>query len=113
MGFSDIFSNLKLDTWYKVFVYLGGLVLIISLFVEVKGIANTQLQLLSAGFFFIGIGEWKNYKVQSWIKPPNVYTGPTAFIQGSIRKPDLVGIILDITGLVLIVLGVYSIIKGC
>ncbi len=111
MGFSDIFQNLKIDTWYKVFVYLGGVVLVISLFVEVKGITNTQLQLLSAGCFFIGIGEWKNHKVEVWTKPPNVYTGPAALIQVPIRKADMIGIILDVVGLVLIIFGGWNIIK--
>ena len=109
---SGIFRNLKLDTWYKAFVYLGGLVLLISFFVEVKGITNTQLQLLAGGCFFIGIGEWKNHKVASWIKPPNVYTGPAALIKVPIRKADWVGRILDTSGLVLVGLGLYSVING-
>jgi len=113
MGLPDIFLNLKIDRWYKVFVYLGGFVLVVSLFVEVRGITNAQLQLISSGFFFIGIGEWKNHKVASWIKPPNVYTGPTALVQVPIRKADLFGICLDIIGLTLIILGVWNIIKGC
>jgi len=110
MEFSNILRNLKIDTWYKAFVYLGGLVLTISFFVEAKGITNTQLQLLSAGVFFVGIGEWKNRKILAYMKPSNAY-GPAALFQKPIRKPDLVGILFDIIGVFLIILGTWSIIK--
>ncbi|RLJ00862.1 MAG: hypothetical protein DRP11_05340 [Candidatus Aenigmatarchaeota archaeon] len=104
MEFSDILRNLKIDTWYKAFVYLGGLVLAISFFVEAKGITNTQLQLLSAGIFFFGIGEWKNHKLL-------VEHRPTVLIQYPIRKPDFFGVILELIGTTLIILSIWSIIK--
>ncbi len=111
MNFSDFFKSLKLDTWYKVFVYLGGIFLTVSFFLEVKGITNWQLQLLAGGIFFLGVGEWKNHKVLSGIKPPNVYTGPAALVSTTVRKPDFFGLFFDFVGLALLGLGVWSIIK--
>lgn len=42
-----ILSGLKLDRWYKVFVYTGLFLFVISLFLPIKGITNSELQLLS------------------------------------------------------------------
>ena len=52
MSLVEFFKSLALDTWYKALVYIGGVVLVLSLFLEVKGISNYQLQLLSAGVFY-------------------------------------------------------------
>jgi hypothetical protein len=111
LSLPDLFKDLKLDSWYKAFVYIGGAVLIISFFIEVKGITNTQLQLLSGGTFLIGIGEWKNHKVVSTIKPPNAYTGPAAYLEYTIRKPDFLGALFDILGIILILVFVWNIVK--
>jgi len=112
MDFSGILKGLKLDVWYKAFVYLGGVVLVLSFFLDVKGIDNLQLQLLAGGCFLIGMGEWKNHKPVSWIKPPNVYTGPAALMTTTVRKPDLVGVLLDILGVALLGVGIWSVINS-
>jgi len=106
----DTFKSLKLDTWYRAFVYLGGVAFLAALFVETKGITNGQLQLLSLGVFLIGIGEWKNHKTESWIKPANAYTGGPALMSAKVRKPDPFGLACEVLGFVLIVLSVISII---
>jgi hypothetical protein len=112
MDFSGILKGLKLDVWYKVFVYLGGIVLVLSFFIDVKGISNLQLQLLAGGCLLIGMGEWKNHKHVSWIKPPNIYTGPAARITKTIREPDFVGVLLNILGVVLLGVGILSVINS-
>jgi len=111
MDVSKVLDSLKIDTWYKALVYLGGVVLGCSLFLDVKGITNQQLQLLSSGVFLFGLGEWKNHKVIAGFKPPNAYTGPAAFMQTKVRGADFFGILLDLIGLALIGLGVWSLIK--
>lgn len=108
---TDFFKSLKLDAWYMVFVYLGGILLILSIFVPTQWITNKQLILFSAGILLIGLGEWKNHKYHSWIKPPNAYTGPAAFMQAKMRNADIFGIFLEIVGFVLIVLGFIDLIK--
>jgi hypothetical protein len=108
----DILKNLLLDTWYKVLVYVGGIIFVASLFVEVKAISNGQLQLLAGGITLLGLGEWKNHKERSWIKPPNVYTGGAALMTATVREPDLVGVLLQLLGGVLIALSAWSIFQA-
>ena len=110
MNIGDFLKGLKIDRWYKVFIYLGGLAFVISLFIEVKGVTNLELQMLSLGFFFIGIGEWKNEKILVEFKPPNVYTGTAALIETPIRKPDFIGVLFDVIGVILFLCGLGHII---
>jgi hypothetical protein len=106
----DLLKGLQIDAWYKVFVYLGAVGFIISLFIDVKGITNQELLIFSLGLFFIGVGEWKNHKWLSYIKPPNAYTGPSAFIQQEARHPDFVGVSFDVIGVLLLALSAVSLI---
>ena len=94
----DLFKALKLDDWYMAFVYVGGLILIFSLFVPTQWIANKYAVLFSAGTFLIGIGEWKNHKHLSWLKEANAFTGPAAVMKVKRRMPDFIGILFDISG---------------
>ena len=110
MPMPEFFKNLAIDTWYKAFVYIGGVVLIASLFAEVKGITNGQAQLFSLVFFFIGIGEWKNHKTASWIKPENAYTGGPALMSAKVRQPDVFGVGCIILGVIFAIIGIISII---
>lgn len=59
---TDFFKSLKIDAWYMVFVYLGGLLLIFSIFFPTQWITNKQLILFASGMLLIGLGEWKNHK---------------------------------------------------
>lgn len=108
-GWEEALKGLALDRWYKVLIMIGGTLLVVAFFKEVKGITNVQLQLLSAGVLLVGLGEWKNHKVASYIKPPNFYTGPTALISYPVREADFVGLILELTGAALIARGAWSI----
>lgn len=109
MSIGDLLKGLKIDTWYKAFIYVGGIALLLSLFIDVKEITNLQLQQIAGGVFLFGIGEWKNHKKESWIKPPNAYSGPTALITQTVWKPDIIGLCFDLIGIVLVVSGVMSI----
>jgi hypothetical protein len=112
MDFGDLLKSFVIDTWYKALVYLGAVVLALSFFVEVRGLTNHQVQLLSGGAFLFGLGEWKNYKVASWIKPPNVHTGGPALMSATVRKADVVGVLLDLAGVIFIAVGIVSIVRG-
>ncbi len=112
MDATQLFKNLALDTWYKALMYVGGAVFVASLFVDVKGLTNSQLQLLSGGAFLVGLGEWKKHKERSWIKPPNAYTGPAALITETVRLPDFSGTLLGILGIALIVFGIVRILRA-
>lgn len=106
MDISKLLNNFKIDVWYKALFYVGTLCLIGSLFIDIKGITNGQLQLLSVGAICLGLGEWKNHKVASWIKPANAYTGGPALMSAPVRSPDASGIMLDLIGIVLLIIGV-------
>jgi len=112
MNVSEILKNLALDTWYKVLLYIGAILFLLSLVVTTKGITNGQLQLLSSGLFFFGLGEWKNRKVACSFKPSNAYTGPAGILSTKIRQPDTLGMIFDLLGIILFTIGIFSIIKG-
>ena len=109
---ADFFKSLKIDAWYIVLVYLGGLLLLFSVFVPAQWVTNKQMILVSSGMLLIGLGEWKNHKWYGQIKPPNAYTGPAAFIQTEIRQANLVGIILVVIGVILIILGITDLINN-
>lgn len=108
---TDFFKSLKLDEWYMIFVYLGGSLLFFSLFFQTQWITNKQLILFSSGMLFFGVGEWKNHKYCSWIKPENACTGQSTFIQRKVRNPDFVGYFFVVIGVILIILGVIDLIK--
>lgn len=112
MNVSDILKGLLIDSWYKALMSIGGIALVGSFFFEVQGITNRQLQMIAAGLFFLGLGEWKNHKEESYIKPPNVYTGPTALITVTSWKPDVIGLFFDLLGIILLISGVWSIITS-
>ena len=112
MDASSLFKNFAIDTWYKTVVYVGAIVFAVSLFTPVKGLTNSQLELLSGGAFLFGLGQWKNHKVQGWIKPPNAYTGPAAYMSATVRSTDSMGILLEVAGIILILVAVWKILRG-
>jgi hypothetical protein len=112
MNIGDFLRSLVIDAWYKVLICLGGAVFAMSLFVDVKGIGNVNAQLISGGCFLLGLGEWKNHKVESWIKPPNAYTGGAALMRATVRKPDFIGVLLEILGVALLCVAAWKIIHG-
>jgi len=108
----EIFKNLKPDTWYKALVYFGSSILVVAFFLDVKGITNTQLQLLSGGALVFGLGVWANETKEARIKPPNVYTGGPLLITRTFWSPGCLGLIFNVIGVGLLVLGVWSIVKA-
>lgn len=112
MDAAELIKNFAIDTWYKAVMYLGAIIFVVSLFSSVKGLTNSQLQLLSGGAFLFGLGEWKKHKIRSWIKPPNAYTGPAAHMHATIRESDSFGTFLQAVGIVLILLASWRILRG-
>lgn len=111
MSIGEFLKGLILDSWHKVFVYLGGIFTLLALLIEVKGISNSQLLLLSSGTMLFGLGTWIGQKTETGFKPPNAYTGPAMVIKITKWKPDLLGVALNIAGVILIILGIVSITK--
>jgi len=61
---SNPLANLKLEYWCKALLAIGACVLIVSLSVEMKGVDNSIVQLVSLGAILIGLGEWINHPLQ-------------------------------------------------
>ncbi len=109
MNVADVFKNLLIDTWYKAVMYLGGGIFATSLFLPVHGLTSQQVQLISSGAFFIGMGEWKSHKPYSFVTPPNAYRGGAAVVSGVSRKPDLLSWIFSLVGAMLLLFGIWKI----
>ena len=101
---SDFLKNLALDSWFKVCIYLGGILVICSMFFEPKWLTNEQIGFAGLFLLFLGLGEWKNEKKEYDIKPPNAYTGPAAFLEFTVRRPDGLGITFLLLSLVFLFL---------
>jgi hypothetical protein len=75
--------------------------------VELKGVENSIVQLISLGALLLGIGEWINHPLQTKIMPPNAYYAPGgAKITSYNRKPCFLGSLFNILGFVIIFIGV-------
>jgi hypothetical protein len=109
---TNLLSGLKTDVWYEALIRVSALGCLVGLIWTVKGITNAQLELVSFGMLLFGIGELKNRKPWSYIKPSNAYTGPAALVSGQVRDPDLVGCGLQVGGGVLFLLGIISVIRA-
>ena len=105
----DLLKNLKLDEYYMVFIYLGAFFLVISFFIPIQWLSNEQLGLFAFGILCVGLGEWKNHKLISKIKPPNAYTGGAALIEYKIRMPDFIGNLLIFIGLLFFMGGLLNV----
>jgi hypothetical protein len=112
MDIGETLKNFVIDTWYRAFVCLGAVLFVLSLTVDVNGMSNGQLQLLSGGLFLIGMGVWKNVKIATLFKPPNVYTGPAALISTNIRQAGPVGLCFEILGGILLLSFLVAIMFG-
>lgn len=95
-------SNLKIDYWYKALLVLAAFVLVISLCVEMKGVENSVVQMISLGAILVGFGEWINHPLQEKI-------GVGFKLTGHPRKNTISGNLFDLAGLAFIIVGVVKI----
>lgn len=108
----DFLGSLKIDLWYKWFAYIGAALMLTSIFFESKAFSNNQIFLLGLGLFLVGVGEWKNYKVKVSFKQRSAYTGSSGYFEWLEWHPDLLGIILDIAGGILVAIAFCSILRS-
>lgn len=100
----DIFSKLKLDSWWNLILYLGVLLGASSLIFEIDFLENNHLFGLSLGMVIFSLSFWIAVKELSAIKPSNAYTGGTALISWKEISHNFFSLILLIIGLALIIL---------
>jgi hypothetical protein len=112
MNLGDIFKGLKLDQWYKILMAVGAVGFAVALTMDVKAMTNSQLALLSGGFFLVGLGIWKGETTETDILPPNVYRGGMALkVKVTYWSAEPIGCFFDLVGVALIVLFVVSLIR--
>jgi hypothetical protein len=97
-------SKLKIDYWYKAMLVISTCVLIVSLTVELKGVENSVVQLISLGCAFWGLGEWINHPYQEKI-------GIGFKISGHPRNGSVAGYAFDLVGWILILIGIFKVFR--
>lgn len=55
---TNLFTNLSINKWYKYLLYLGGIILIFSLFFETKGIDQGLVRVLAFKTVIFGLIVW-------------------------------------------------------
>lgn len=104
----DILKELKIDDWYKIFIIVGSAALIAGLTVQLT-IDSTIVVVFSLAAISIGLGEWINHPIRTSIYPPGQILPTYTKIESYKRKPSLLGILFDIGGGVLCVVGFIKI----
>jgi hypothetical protein len=90
----ELLKNLNLDRWYKPSLAIGFVLIVLALTVDTKWLSNQQAGLAGTGFFFIGLGAWKNVKHKV-----EFTRNPAGYAQYSVTEPDAIGIIFWLIGL--------------
>lgn len=104
-------SNLKLDTWWGISLYLGTLLIVLSLTCNPSFVSNKHLMGLGFGLIALGFSYFMAEKEVSFIKPPNAYTGGAALISGKKVQHNLLTRLISLVGFLLIVIFGYMIIS--
>jgi len=107
----NFLERLKIDSWWKVVLLLGIGSIFMSFTINVDFIQERYLFGLGLGMLLIGISYWIAEKSFSEIKPPNVYTGPAAFISWKEIHHNLFTIIMFLGGIIFVFLFIFLIIK--
>ena len=97
-------SKIIINDWYKILPALGASVLIFALTVELVGVQNTAVQLISLGSIFIGIGEWQNHPSETTVMKQYKYTV-------RLRKNTWSGNIWNFAGSLLVFGGIWKILN--
>ena len=108
MDIIQALKTLALDQWYKLLVWLGGIVTIGSIFLDVKVLSNAQLLTISFGFFLLGLGEWASRRKAPYERE----TDRGSKVKGweMQRFNSISGNSLSIIGVLFILYGMYKIV---
>lgn len=98
------FDNLKIDIWFKAVTYLGGVIAILSLTIPMRVLSNEVWSLFGFGLFIFGTGRWKNHKSHS-------QHVPGGYVTWQDRHTDLLGLLLEAIGVILVLLAIWRIIS--
>ncbi len=105
-------ENFKIDTWWKIILYLGVGAIVASFYFKITFIEGKHLFGFGLGMFLIGISFGIAEQNCSVIKPPNAYTGPAALISWKEFKYNPITAILLLAGLIMVGLFGFLIIRN-
>jgi len=58
-----LLDNLDIKNWYRFLLYIGGVILILSMFLEPKGITISQVRTFSIRTIILGLMVWIAYEI--------------------------------------------------
>lgn len=107
---SNFLNGLKIDYWYKAVLVAGVGFLVLSLTVELQGIENSHMALMSLGISLVGLREWINHPLQQSILGPSIGYPGWGKLSGHPRRNTLLGNLFLLAGIALTGLGIYRLV---
>jgi hypothetical protein len=103
-------QKLALDYWYQVLMAICAAVFLLAGAGLLKEFPTAATAAISAGGFFIGMGEWINHPRQTVYIEPSILR-PGLVGTGHPRRACALGIAFDIAGLALAGFGIYLLVR--
>jgi hypothetical protein len=71
----SLLENLDIKNWYRFLLYIGGVILILSMFLEPKGITINQMRTFSINTIILSLSVWIIYDIfYKWIDVMSEWT---------------------------------------
>ena len=99
-------AKLALDHWYQALMVVGFVTFTAAGAGLLKEFPAVPTAVIALGVFFIGLGEWTNHPLQTRVMY-DVADRPSGLITGHPRNVRPVGVVFDVLGCGLVVLGAY------
>ena len=100
---SNPLGNMSIDYWYKALMVVGVVIFIVNGTELLSRYPTAPIAFLSAGMFFIGLGEWINHFTKS-----DLHVSGRFVRERHVRVPRALGRIFDMIGIACICMGVYK-----
>lgn len=101
MSVPRLFENLKMDRWFKAVTYLGGVIVVLAVFIPTQVLSNELIATFGAGMFLLGLGRWKNTKHFAGVQDMGLRG--MFKVSGEHRNPDIVGLLMELSGWLLLI----------
>lgn len=99
-------SKLALDYWYQVVMVVCVVIFLLGGAGILKEFPVAATAAISAGGFFIGLGEWINHPLQTTIVHATAHS-PGGVMTGHPRSNSIIGVSFVIVGIGLVCFGLY------
>jgi hypothetical protein len=102
----DFLKTFDLTHWWNKLIAVGVPIIVAALAANERG-----LIFIALGVIAFGLGESINHRKEIEITPPNVYV-PAAMITSYHRSMRPLGVVFDVAGLILIVVGFWKLLAA-